>query len=47
MPSAVAASSWGQQLTCPQFNDGVFDSIRTFRKAFVDHAPESEIPFPE
>jgi hypothetical protein len=47
MPSAVAASTWGQQLTCPAFNDKVFDSIRTFRVAFVDHAPESQIPFPE
>jgi hypothetical protein len=47
MPSAVAASTWGQQLTCPQFNAKVFDSIRTFRVAYVDHAPESQIPFPE
>jgi hypothetical protein len=47
MPSAVAASSWGQQLTCPRFDDKVFDSIRTFRVAYVDHAPESQIPFPE
>ncbi|MDQ6915009.1 MAG: DUF3105 domain-containing protein [Actinomycetota bacterium] len=47
MPSAVAATTWGQQLTCPRFNDKVFDAIRTFRLAFVDHAPESQIPFPE
>jgi hypothetical protein len=47
MPSAVAASAWGQQLTCPKFNAKVFDALRAFRKAFVDHAPESQIPFPE
>jgi hypothetical protein len=47
MPSAVAASTWGQQLTCPRFSDKVFDAVRTFRLAYVDHAPESQIPFPE
>lgn len=46
MPYQVAASTWGQQLACPQFTDKTFDAIRAFRKAYVDHAPEP-IPFPE
>jgi hypothetical protein len=46
LPGAVAASAWGQQLVCPKFNDKVFDSIRTFRVAYVDKGPES-VPFPE
>jgi hypothetical protein len=46
LPFAVAASAWGQQLGCPRFNDNVFDAVRTFRAAFVDHGPE-QIPFPE
>jgi hypothetical protein len=46
MPFEVAASSWGQQLGCPKFNDKVFDAIRAFRKAYVDHGPE-QVPFPE
>jgi hypothetical protein len=46
LPGAVAASSWGHQLVCPQFNDKVFDALRTFRATFVDKGPES-VPFPE
>jgi Protein of unknown function (DUF3105) len=46
MPFEVAATSWGQQLGCPKFNDKVFDAIRAFRKAYVDHGPE-QVPFPE
>jgi Protein of unknown function (DUF3105) len=46
MPFAVAATAWGQQLGCPTVNDKVFDAIRAFRAAFVDHGPE-QIPFPE
>lgn len=46
LPGAVAASSWGQQLVCPQFNDKVFDALRAFRSTYVDKGPES-VPFPE
>jgi hypothetical protein len=46
LPGAVAASSWGHQLVCPQFHDKVFDALRTFRATFVDKGPES-VPFPE
>ena len=46
MPFAVAATSWGKQLGCPQFNDRVFDALRAFRTTYVDKAPEF-IPYPE
>ncbi len=46
LPGAVAASAWGQQLVCPQFNDKVFDAVRAFRLKYVDKGPET-IPFPE
>jgi hypothetical protein len=46
LPGAVAASAWGHQLICPQFNDKVFDALRAFRAAYVDKGPES-VPFPE
>jgi Protein of unknown function (DUF3105) len=46
MPFQVAATSWGQQLGCRQFNNQVFDALRTFRAAYVDKGPES-VPFPE
>lgn len=48
MPFAVAATTWGQQLGCPAFNDKVFDALRAFRAKFVDQAPEGpNQPFPE
>ena len=40
MTSAVAATAWKQSLTCPQWNDRVFDAIRAFRKTYVDKGPE-------
>jgi hypothetical protein len=46
MPFEVAATSWGQQLGCPRFNDKVFDALRAFRATYVDKGPES-VPFPE
>jgi hypothetical protein len=46
MPSEVVATSWGQQLSCPRFNDKVFDALRAFRARYVDRGPEN-IPFPE
>ena len=41
MDAAVAATAWGQSLTCPEMNDQVFDAIRTFRNEYIDKGPES------
>jgi Protein of unknown function (DUF3105) len=41
MDAAVAATTWGHSLTCPQMNDKVFDAIRTFRNEYIDTAPEN------
>jgi hypothetical protein len=40
MQPALAATAWTQSLTCPQFNDQVFDAVRAFRREFVDKGPE-------
>ena len=40
MNAAVAATMWGQSLTCPEMNDEVFDAIRTFRNEYIDTGPE-------
>jgi hypothetical protein len=40
MDAAVAATAWGQSLTCPEMNDQVFDAIRTFRNEYIDKGPE-------
>ena len=40
MTPAVAATAWENALTCPQWNDRVFDAIRLFREEFVDKGPE-------
>jgi hypothetical protein len=40
MPAQIAATAWGHSLTCPQFNDKVFDAIRTFRAQYIDKGPE-------
>jgi hypothetical protein len=40
MTAAVAATAWTRSLTCPQWNDKVFDAIRNFRSDFVDKGPE-------
>jgi hypothetical protein len=40
MDAAVAATMWGQSLTCPEMNDQVFDAIRTFRADYIDQGPE-------
>jgi hypothetical protein len=40
MPSQIAATAWGHSLTCPQFNNEVFDAIRTFRARYIDQGPE-------
>jgi len=40
MDAQVAATTWGQLLTCPEMNDRVFDAIRTFRAEYIDTGPE-------
>jgi Protein of unknown function (DUF3105) len=40
MDAAVAATTWGHSLTCPEMNDKVFDAIRTFRAEYIDQGPE-------
>jgi hypothetical protein len=40
MPYAVAATAWGQSLTCNAWNDRIFDAIRAFRTQYTDKAPE-------
>jgi hypothetical protein len=41
MSAQVAATAWGQSLTCPEMNDKVFDAIRTFRTEYIDQGPEA------
>ena len=41
MDAQVAATAWGQSLTCPEMNDKVFDALRTFRQQYVDQGPEA------
>jgi hypothetical protein len=41
MDAAIAATAWGQSLTCPEMNDKVFDAIRTFRNEYTDRGPET------
>jgi Protein of unknown function (DUF3105) len=40
MEPALAVTAWGRSLTCPAFNDRVFDAIRAFRTQNVDKGPE-------
>jgi hypothetical protein len=40
MPAQIAATAWGHSLTCPQFNNQVFDALRTFRAQYIDKGPE-------
>jgi hypothetical protein len=40
MPAQIAATAWGHSLTCPQFNNQVFDALRTFRDQYIDKGPE-------
>ena len=40
MDAQVAATTWGQSLTCPRMNDQVFDALRTFNREYVDTGPE-------
>jgi hypothetical protein len=40
MDAAVAATTWGHSLTCPEMNEQVFDALRTFRAEYIDQGPE-------
>jgi hypothetical protein len=40
MDAQIAATAWGHSLTCPQFNNKVFDALRTFRAKYIDQGPE-------
>ena len=40
MPYAVAAAAWGYSLTCPEWNDRVFDALRAFREERQGKGPE-------
>ena len=40
MDAQIAATAWGHSVTCPQFNNQVFDALRTFRAAYIDKGPE-------
>jgi len=40
MPDDVAATAWGQLLTCKTMNDKTFDAIRAFRQRYVLQGPE-------
>ena len=46
MDAAVAATSWTRSLTCPQFNDKVFDALRAFRQKAITGEWEADIPEP-
>ena len=45
MPYDVAATAWTtdapQSITCAEWNDQVFDAIRTFRARYIDKGPET------
>jgi hypothetical protein len=41
MNAAVAATAWTHSLTCPEFNDKIYDAIRAFRARFIDKGPEA------
>jgi hypothetical protein len=40
MDAAVAATAWGQSLTCPDITDKTWDALRTFRDDHIDQGPE-------
>ena len=46
MPAAVAATSWTRSLTCPEFNNQVFDAIRAFRDKAIFGEWQADIPEP-
>lgn len=42
MSPQVAATAWGQRLTCPVYNDRVPDALRAFRDEYRFNGPEFE-----
>jgi hypothetical protein len=40
MTAAVAATAWDNSITCPAWNDQVFDALRAFRIEYLDKGPE-------
>jgi hypothetical protein len=46
MTAAVAATSWTRSLTCPSFNDKVFDALRAFREKAIVGEWQADIPEP-
>jgi hypothetical protein len=40
MEAAVAATAWQRSITCPEWNDRVFDAFKLFWRENVDKAPE-------
>lgn len=44
MAPAVAATAWGQLLTCQETSDAMFDALRAFRVQYVDKGPENIPP---
>jgi hypothetical protein len=44
MTAAVAATGWTHSLTCPEFNDRVFDAIRAFREEMIVGEFAADIP---
>jgi hypothetical protein len=47
MPYQIAATSWGRDMVCPNFNQGVFDALRAFRVKYSQQAPEKSFLAPE
>ena len=43
-PAPVAATAWGQAITCSTPSDAMFDALRNFRVQYVDKGPEPGIP---
>lgn len=44
MRAAVAATAWGQVITCRRLTDRTYDALRAFRVTYVDKGPEVGIP---
>ena len=46
MTAAVAVTSWTRSLTCPEFNNKIFDAIRAFREKAIIGEWQADIPEP-
>jgi hypothetical protein len=40
MQSPIAATAWGQMITCPGLSDATIDALRAFREKYTDKGPE-------